>query len=315
VSRRPDPEESNHPVTTALPVLLALVSACCYATAAVLQRLETDRGGASATGRSFLRGLLRRPLWWVALAVLGLGAAVHVVALGVGPVAVVQPIGVLALVLALPIDARVRRRRVAWREWSGAGLVVVGLVAVLAALRHSRRPPAPGLVPFVITVALVLGVVGVLLAAGARPRLRSRGVITAVGAGACMGTASVAVHVAIGGLTGSGQRDLAVGGAALAAALILPVLGLGAQQFAYRDGGLDGPLAALTITDPLTAGLIGLTLLQERPPVGPTLVVLAVLGTATAVAGLIFLARTPDPDRNGPDPIPAAARSKAGPGR
>jgi drug/metabolite transporter (DMT)-like permease len=285
-------------LSTALPVLLALVSACCYATAAVLQRVETDRGGASRTGRSFLRGLLRRPLWWVALAVLGLGAAVHVVALGVGPVPVVQPIGVLALVLALPIDARVRRRRVARREWAGAALVVLGLVAVLAALRHSRRPPDPALVPFVVTVAVVLGVVGVLFATAARLRLRARGMVTAVGAGVCMGSTSIAVHVAIGGLTGGGQRDLAVGGVALAAALTLPVLGLGAQQFAYRDGGLDGPLAALTITDPVTAGLVGLTLLQERPPVGPTLVVLALLGTAAAVTGLTLLARTPDPTRN-----------------
>jgi threonine/homoserine efflux transporter RhtA len=82
---------------------------------------------------------------------------------------------------------------------------------------------------------------------------------------------------------------------ALAAALMLPVLGLGAQQFAYRDGGLDGPLAAMTITDPVAAGLIGLTLLQERPPVGPTLVVLALLGTVAAVIGLTLLARSPDP--------------------
>lgn len=66
-------------------------------------------------------------------------------------------------------------------------------------------------------------------------------------------------------------------------------MGLGLLQLAYRDGGLDGPLATLTILDPVVATAIGLTLLGERTTYGVVGVVIAAAGGAVALVGLTAL--------------------------
>src|SRR3978361_2268772 len=111
----PGPPLEAHPV---IAVLLALGSAFLYALAAALQRLAASRAAHEGTrpragardGRACCGALARRPLWGTGIASMACGAGVHVVALGLGSVTLVQPVGVLALVLALPLDARLEPR-------------------------------------------------------------------------------------------------------------------------------------------------------------------------------------------------------------
>ena len=124
-----------------------MCSVVCYATAAALQRAETAEvaaaGDAPRGGVAFFRALARRPRWWVGVGSMVVGAGIHVVALGFASVALVQPIGVAAVVLALPIDARLERRAVRTAEWLAAAVLVVGLAGVLvfAPRRGEGRPP------------------------------------------------------------------------------------------------------------------------------------------------------------------------------
>src|SRR5689334_14362372 len=60
-------------------VLLAVASTVCYASSAVLQ--EREAGGQDVGGEALLRGLVRRPWWWFAVAATGAGAVLHVAAL------------------------------------------------------------------------------------------------------------------------------------------------------------------------------------------------------------------------------------------
>ena len=69
------------------------------------------------------------PHWLAALGLTGLGALLHVVALGYGSVGVVQALGALTLVLALPIAAVRNPGQVTWRAWRDAGLTTGGLAA------------------------------------------------------------------------------------------------------------------------------------------------------------------------------------------
>lgn len=82
-------------------VALALLSACCYATSAVLQEREAARlpGG----GVVVVLRLVRRPWWWFAVVASVAAAGLHIAALALGPLSLVQPLGVLTLVLALPL--------------------------------------------------------------------------------------------------------------------------------------------------------------------------------------------------------------------
>jgi hypothetical protein len=61
----------------------------------VLQEREARRQDAG--GAALLRRLVRRPWWWLAVAATVAGAVLHVAALALGPLSLVQPFGVLTL--------------------------------------------------------------------------------------------------------------------------------------------------------------------------------------------------------------------------
>ncbi|NDZ98212.1 hypothetical protein G3I28_02500, partial [Streptomyces sp. SID10116] len=113
---RPGPPDAPHPAehlmsALALSVLLSLVSAVAYAGGAILQ----EHVAATTPGQRYAP--LRRGAWWVAIALNGLGALLHVVALAYGPLSVVQPLGALTIVFALPMAAVFVRRRAGATAW------------------------------------------------------------------------------------------------------------------------------------------------------------------------------------------------------
>lgn len=108
-----------------LPVLLALFAALSNALATVLQRRAALTVPQSAGFRfGLIRDLLRRPVWVAGiLAVIAAGAG-QAFALATGPLALVQPLFVLELPLALLIASLLGRRRRRgrcgwpWPRWS-----------------------------------------------------------------------------------------------------------------------------------------------------------------------------------------------------
>ncbi|MGW2997149.1 hypothetical protein ACWDA9_37500, partial [Streptomyces sp. NPDC001193] len=88
----------------ALSVLLCLVSALAYAGGAIVQ----EQVAASTPDRPYAP--LRRAGWWCAVGLNGLGALLHVVALAYGPLSLVQPLGALTIVFALPMVRAVLAR-------------------------------------------------------------------------------------------------------------------------------------------------------------------------------------------------------------
>jgi len=76
-------------------------------------------------GRRLLSHLIRRPRWVCGMVAMLLGGGLHLLALQSGPLVLVQPLGVSAVVFALPLAAALRRYRVqAWgagRRRAGCG--------------------------------------------------------------------------------------------------------------------------------------------------------------------------------------------------
>ncbi|WP_275404823.1 DMT family transporter, partial [Streptomyces sp. SID10815] len=97
----------------ALSVLLSFVSAVAYAGGAIVQ----ERVAVTSPGKRYAP--LRRPAWWAAVALNGLGALLHVVALAYGPLSLVQPLGALTIVFALPMAALFVGRRAGAAAWRG----------------------------------------------------------------------------------------------------------------------------------------------------------------------------------------------------
>lgn len=260
---------------------VALSSAVCYAIAAVLQQREASRH--DMHGLKLILSLLRRPRWWMAVTSTLAGASLHVVALKFGPLTLVQPLGVSALVMALPLGAWFGDRKVLRAEWVAAAAVVAGLLAVLTLA--PRHVPPPAVAP--TELALAIGTcLGVLLTCVVISRLlppKAAPVVRAVGSAACFGFASAMARLVV-----AGDGPLLI---PLLACGFFAVTGMLMIQAAYRDGGLGAPLATCTIVDPIAASTVGIVLLGEHLRLGVAGGAVGFAGLALTIVGLTVLAR------------------------
>lgn len=273
-------------------VLLALASAFCFALAAALQHREAL--GVHATGVADVRLLLRlcrRPLWVTGVVCDLLSMTLHVLALSMASLALVQPLGVTGIVFAVLLAAVLRRQWVGRLDLLAAALVVVGLVVLLQALPTASVPTVPSWKSIVtLTVGILVVVCGATVGAHHLPG-RPRALLLAGAAGSAFGLTAVLVRalLLLSRLAGSTP-------AVVAASLCIAVLGLGGYlllQSAYRSGHFAGSLATSAVLDPIVAVLAGHLLLHEHLPGG--VVRLAVIGAAglLVIGGVAALVRSP----------------------
>ncbi|WTO33785.1 DMT family transporter [Streptomyces achromogenes] len=263
----------------ALSVLLSVVSALAYAGGAIMQEQVAVSSAGSAP--------VRRPGWWGALALNGLGGALHVVALAYGPLSLVQPLGALTIVFALPMAALCVGRRAGATAWRGALMATVGLAGLLSlvgsAATHSltagqRMAVAPA------TGAAVAALAFAGLAVHRHPAVRS--VLLATASGVAFGMSSVFTKtVAVDwthGISLGALPSLGVIGAFSVAGVLL-------SQLSYRHGGLAAPLATLTVVNPVLAAAVGVLMFGETFRHGTAGTVLALGCGVVAAGGLIML--------------------------
>ncbi|WP_327186363.1 DMT family transporter [Streptomyces sp. NBC_01334] len=265
----------------ALSVVLSLVSAVAYAAGAIVQ----EQVALSSPGEEYAP--LRRPGWWAAVALNGLGGVLHVVALAYGPLSLVQPLGALTIVFALPMAALFVGRRAGATAWRGAIMATVGLAGLLslvgAADAQSLSTPQRVSVA-VVTAAAVVALMVAGRAAHRHPAVRS--MLLATASGIAFGMSSVFTKtVAVdwtGGVSTADVPSLAVIGVLATAGMLL-------SQAAYRGAGLAAPLATLTVVNPVVAAAVGITMFGETFRYGTTGTVLALGCGVVAAGGLILL--------------------------
>ncbi|MFI1168957.1 hypothetical protein ACH4UM_36705 [Streptomyces sp. NPDC020801] len=266
-----------------LAVVLSLFSAVAYAAAAVAQ----ERLAARDAGAGLVR-LLGSGTWWWAVALNGSAALLHVVALRYGRLTVVQPLGALTLVAAVPMGARLAGRRVTAAEWRGTSCTLLGLGAILLA----ASGPAPTQVLSPVRALAVAGGTAVLIGALSRPGARP-GLRHATASGVASGVASALTQtVTVAATDHSGPL---LSARVIVVALLVAAFATGGlllSQTAYR-GGLGAPLAVVTLANPVAAAVIGLSLLGQGLTGGATGILLALAGAALAARGVVELSRTP----------------------
>lgn len=279
-------------------LVLAVLSAVGYAGAAVAQQRVAAR-----TGGSGLRRLLAERGWWLAIGLSGAGAALHVIALRYGPLTLVQPLGALTLVAAVPLAAFITGRSVSFREWRGAGLTVLGLAGIFALTSPvgdaSRELDVSG----VIALCAVTGLAVLLLVSAARTAGGVAGsLLYATAAGAAYAVSSVLTKTITEAVTDADAVVLL--GAAVAGVVAMATAGMLLSQAAYRDSEVAAPTAAVTLVNPVVSAAVGLTVLGERLAAGTLGAVLALGFAAIAARGVVTLITT-EPDA---DTVPADAQ-------
>jgi glycosyltransferase involved in cell wall biosynthesis len=276
-------------VLTLVAVALALVAACFFAAGVRLQHRSVQTTAA-------LGAVVRSPSWLGGTAFAVAGSALHLTALSLAPLAIVQPIGVLSLVLTVLVRNPHRSRPVVV-----AMAVVCAGIGGFVLLSASAVTTASVPVLAAAQPAVLLG--GVVAVVGSRGRCLAQAAGAAVlfGLGAAVGRAA-ALHL-FAGTFGPGLALVAeAGGLLLAGGWLL--------HRAYATGPAAIAVAATTVLDPLTAVVTSALLFGERPALSPA----ATAGQAglalVAVAGVAVLARSlPDqhPVKEHPMPAPRPA--------
>ncbi|NML51019.1 DMT family transporter [Streptomyces sp. R302] len=306
---------------TVLAVLLSLVSAAGYALAAVAQA-RLAAAPSTPSGRGALRALLARGQWWWAVGLNAAGALAHVAALHYGPLTLVQPLGALTLVAALPLGAYTARRRVTRTEWRGALWTLAGLVGLVAVTGPAAPGEALSLRESLVVAAATALLIAVLAggrhagrAAGGAGRggVRAGGLGHATASGVASGVASALTQTLTAALTLGLPGGTPAWWQTATLALLISAFAMGGlllSQTAYR-GGLAAPLAVVNLSNPAAAAVLGVALLGETFRAGAWGWLVAAAGALVAARGVVLLttgAPTPTPEvAPGPAPLPAQA--------
>ncbi|MET9226654.1 glycosyltransferase [Lentzea sp. NPDC003310] len=263
---------------TMIAIALAVFGAVCFALAARLQHDAVASTGARAS-------VLRQPRWLGGLALLVAGAGLHAVALGMAPLTVVQPIGVLAIGMTALMDRR-------FREMPAILLTTVGVGAFVwfasGSATATKVAPDAELTAGLVTLGLI-AVPGVIAALTSNARVRA--VAFASAGGVAYGYVSVLMR-AVSQSVQQGGFGLSHLASALGIALSLAVGGW-LVQHAYAGGPPHLAVACLTVVDPLVAVGLGAFLLGEAAHLSPLTGVALFACALAAVCGVFALARQP----------------------
>jgi hypothetical protein len=274
-----------------------VAGAVLFGLAAVRQHTAV-RATMTGTGRGVryhlgaLRRLLRHPGWLVG-SVQGLVAGgMHVVALGLAPITLIQPIGVLAVPVTVVATSLKTRRRPSRRQIVGS-LASVGGIAVLTVLLLTPTVQPLVLPPWWLIAAVVAVTVGLSVAATlspARGPALLRCIVLASAAAVLFGLNSVLIRMALHIVEADqvGEQVPLLVAAALGLATALPV-GLWAMQSAYVSGSPHVVICCLTLLDPLTAVVGGDLLLQDGVAVPAATVVAVGVSVLVATLGVVLL--------------------------
>jgi drug/metabolite transporter (DMT)-like permease len=280
-------------------VLLAIAASFCTATASLAQRqgaksVQTT-GGFDA--RLLLR-LARQPVWLLGIVSMIGGFVFQLTALRSGPLALVQPILALELLLVFGFLAFAGRRqtRIKPRDWLGAAAMSAGVAVFLRlASASGGRLHAAGsswLLAGLVTLGVVLAAVAVAFGMGNRPGAAPsrRAAILGCATGIAWGFVA-AVIKELSSHLGGGL------GAVFSTWSLYVLLVVGAATMLLASHALAaGPLAAsqpgFTILDPLAASLLGIFLFGERIQTGPWYLAGEALALALVVAGAAILSHS-----------------------
>jgi drug/metabolite transporter (DMT)-like permease len=279
-------------------IALALLSALWFAAAGALQHSATrsialERG--AVHGWLPVLGLLRRILasrvWWIGLALNGLGFLFHSAALHLGSITVVQALLSVQLMFALPFaTARTRTLPLA-RDWIGTAAVCLGIVTLVAA-----RGPVPqtlerqGLVPLFTAVAALA--MAALLAAARLWHRTARTALVGVAAGVGFSVTATFIIIVADQIVHSGPLGAlshwhvyALAASGLVAAVI--------AQDAFASGSFPAALTAMTVADPIASWLWGALLFDRVPPHQPAALASLTAAAVLISAGVALLAYSP----------------------
>ncbi len=290
-------------------ICVALAAALCFALTSALQHWVASREPTHKTmDPRFLLRLLRRPVWLAGELAHVTGTGLQALALGLGALAVVEPVLASALFLAIPMEAALTRRRPHRRDITAVVLASGGLAAFLVTARPDRGISAPSGSAWAWTAALFVPAIACCFVLAHRWTGTRRATCLGLASGAMNGVAAALLKTCtdrlsanpVSLLTDWRSYTLVIVGTA---ALVL-------NQNAFQGCSLTAPLTALTLSEPIVGLAIGVTAFREDLSAeGLRTVVLAV--AVIAMVRAVWLASSAYPTPTGNRARAAAAVAPA----
>ena len=274
-------------------LLLALAASLFFAAAYVLQYHEAHEApeGLFLSPRLLVE-LAHHKIWVGGIIAMLIGDGLQAWALGIGSLAVVEPVLTASLLFALPLSAAWHREKLRRTEWIGAVLVSAGVALLLGVgsptAGDADMPQYQWLLLTLAAWALGLS----LVAAGRRaPWPSYKAALIGGGAGVLFGLQDALTRYCLHWFS----RDfthLALSWQPYVL-LITAVYGLVLAQSAYEAGSLSASLPPMIVGEPVIGGLIGIVALNEHLGTSTTELFWETLGAVIMVWGTIMLARSP----------------------
>ncbi|MCW3845433.1 DMT family transporter, partial [Micromonospora yasonensis] len=205
------------------------------------------------------------------------------------PLAVVQPILVSGLFLAILLEAALNRSRPQPRDLIAVTVGVVGLAAFLATAQPRAGLPDPATSAWVGIGVGSGGFVAACLALAARSHDAARGALLGATAGLLYALIAALLKPLTNKITADPLSTLTDWH--LYALILVGFAGLVLNQNAFQSGRLAAPLTTLTLVDPVASVIIGVMAFRETLSIGGPRIVIEI-AAATAMASGIWLAST-----------------------
>lgn len=301
---------------TGVAIALAALAAVCFACAATLQHRAvgtvTPAGPRAAMTPRRLSALVGKPGWLAGLALGVAGGGLHLLALVLAPVSVVQPVGALAVPIAVLLAMRLTRRRPSRGVLIGVALTIAGVaVFVVVAADSAASGPVPTEPLLTVGAGAAVLVAALVGLAWARPGW-VRNMACATAAAVAFGFESVLLRamarlVAEGPVAGPSigtegplaGPSIGPAGASVTVPMLLAITGVVVAllvggwlvQQAFAAGPPEPVVACLTVVDPIVAVGLAMVLLGEGARTAPGTALILGACAAVATAGVLILAR------------------------
>ena len=270
--------------------MLALVAALISGVGDVIRQRTAQEITDEEVGHvELLRMSLRDARWWLGGTAAVASAALQAVALGLGSVVLVQALQVTALLFALPVYAWMTKQGLTRRQWGWAFLLAVAVAVFVAVGEPAAGYQRASLQTWTV-VAVVIGPAMMLCVLGARiwsgPVAAVLLAVVSASSWALFAVFTKAiVDVVDGGIWALLRTPELYGW------LLVAVLGTVFQQSSFRASSLTASLPTMTVTEPVVASLLGVTVLGETLGADGLQVIALAAAVAVVIVATTALAR------------------------
>ena len=278
-------------LATSMTILFALLTSLTNALAVTLQHIASTSDIEQSKGWTFVKYLLRHPLWllgWLALC----GSLIfQALALHFGPLSLVQPILVTELILALVLRQLWLHQSIRGITWLAAIVTAAGLVIflVVSAPRGGSFLPTSSAwtTPSIVCVAGV----ALLVALAQRGSPARRAALFASATAVMWALEATFIKATTDTISALGFGDVFTRWPVYAL-IVGGIVGLLCEQAALHVGPLSVSQTFIVIVDPIVSVALGIWLYRERLHHDALHLTVSAVAFAVMCTGIVALTRT-----------------------